>query len=47
MRTQGFFRGVVQVAMSDAQNKMKINHEETKSAKTFLVLPSFSSLLRG
>ena len=42
-----FVRGIVQVAISDAQKRMKINREETKSTKIFLVLSSFSSFLRG
>jgi hypothetical protein len=40
-------KGVAQVAMGGVPKGMKINHEETKSAKVFPGLSSRSSFLRG
>jgi len=41
------FRGVIHVAVSDAGETMKINHDESKGAKIHSVLPSCPSSLRG
>jgi hypothetical protein len=39
--------GVVHAAMSDARKRMRINHEETESAKEEQKKPSRSRFLRG
>jgi hypothetical protein len=41
------FGGVVQVAMSDARKRMKINRKDTKKTKKDQKKPSCSSFLRG